>query len=179
MSPGLLHGKIIFWKKRFLSILTFLVVFWVFLSIFNHFSYFKKKLWNAPFNFYWNHPKKCPFGWIITFWVKKLICILSFLLFSRLRLIWSFFLIILKYIQRVISWFFTKVWKIVKNTPQKKQKRPKCKNWEKKLFFKKWFLYEGGLYPSFLLLILIDILKGNFLKNFKNLKSHTYYVRAA
>ena len=35
-------------------------------------------------------------------------------------------------------------------------------------FFKKLFFPEGGLKPFFLLLILIDILKGYFKKNYKN-----------
>ena len=153
-------------KKKIFVNFNIFGCFLSFLCIFNHFSHFKKKLWNAPFNFYWNHPKKCPFGWIITFWVKKLICILSFLLFSRLRLIWSFFLIILKYIQRVISWFFTKVWKIVKNTPQKKQKRPKCKNWEKKLFFQKVISLWRRPIPIFFIVDSDRYFKGEFFKNF-------------
>ena len=166
MALDLLQGKIIFWKKRFVSIFTFLVVFWVF-CVFLIIFHTLKRNHQLPLSISIRITQKNdeirPFGWIFTFWVKKLICILSFLIFFKITAyLIIFFLMIWKYIQRVISWFSTKVWKMIKNTKKKPKNDQKCKNQKKNYFFNKCFLPEGGLKPFFLLLILIDILKGYF-----------------
>ena len=144
-----------------MSILAFWVVFWVFLVIFHILKRNHEMTFSISIRITNENGKIRPFGWIFTFWVKKLICILSFLLFLKIMALSNFFCDFIRYSKSLIMVLFWSVkddWKYQKN-PKNDQK---CKTQQKNYFFKKWFFDVGGLKPTFLLVILIDILKEIF-----------------
>ena len=142
-----------------MSILAFLVVFWVFLVIFHILKRKHEMTFSISIRITNENGKIRPFGWIFTFWVKKLICILLFLLFLKITALsyhffWWFHMIFKgsyhDFVLKCEKWL-----KIPKKNPKNDQK---CKNQQKNYFNKKGFFHEGGLKPTFLLVILIDIL---------------------
>ena len=68
---------------------------------------------------------------------------------------------------------------MIENTKKTQKTTKNAKIGKKNYFYKKWFFHEGGPDSSFLLLILIDILKGYLKKITKILKSPYYYVWGA
>ena len=68
---------------------------------------------------------------------------------------------------------------MIENTKKNQKTTKNAKIGKKNYFYKKWFFHEGGPDSSFLLLILIDILKEYLKKITKILKTPYYYVRGA
>ena len=142
MALDLLQGKIIFWKKRFVSIFTFLVVFWVFCVFFIIFHTLKRNH-QLPLSISIRITQKNdeirPFGWIFTFWVKKLICILSFLIFFKIT---AYLIIFFWWFENIFKGSYhdfllkCEKWLKIQKKPKNDQK---CKNQKKNYFFNKCF----------------------------------------
>ena len=130
--------KSFFEKITILSILTFLVVFWVFcvfLIIFHSLKRNHEMPLSISIRITQKNDEIRPFGWIFTFWVKKLICILSFLIFFKIT---AYLIIFFWWFENIFKGsyhdFLLKCEKWLK-IQKKTKKRPKMQKSEKKLFF--------------------------------------------
>ena len=132
--------KSFFEKKRFLLILTFLVVFWVF-CVFLIIFHTLKRNYEMPLSISIRITQRndeiSPFGWIITFWVQKLICILSFLLFFKIT---AYLIIFFWWFDNILKGsyydFLLKCEKWLK-IQKKTKKQPKMQKLGKKTIFTK------------------------------------------
>ena len=124
-----------------MSILAFLVVFWVFLVIFHILKRKHEMTFSISIRITNENGEIRPFGWIFTFWVKKLICILSFLLFLKITaLSYHFFWWFHMIFKGSYHDFVLKCEKWLK-IPKKNKKWPKMQNSTKKLFFQKMIFW--------------------------------------
>ena len=112
-----------------------------------------------------------PFGWIIKFWVQKLICILSFLLFFKIT---AYLIIFFWWFDNILKGSYydfllkCEKWLKIKKTTKKQQI---AKIGEKKLFFQKMFLPWRRPGLIFFIVNSDRHFKGVFKKNYKNFEN--------